>query len=81
MTTIVLDKLDGQFYTKYRRSQVSELRPYRSGDDLRDVSISSADRANGSPLPGDMIAHNPDNHGDKWLVSAKYFAENFEEYK
>jgi hypothetical protein len=26
----------------------------------------------------DMIARNPQNHADKWLVTAKYFADNFE---
>jgi hypothetical protein len=25
-----------------------------------------------------MIARNPKNHTDKWLVAAKYFADNFE---
>jgi len=25
-----------------------------------------------------MIARNPQKHADKWLVSAKYFADNFE---
>jgi hypothetical protein len=27
---------------------------------------------------GDMIARNPKNHADQWLVSAEYFADNFE---
>jgi uncharacterized protein YozE (UPF0346 family) len=25
-----------------------------------------------------MIARNPKNHDDKWLVAAQYFADNFE---
>jgi hypothetical protein len=25
-----------------------------------------------------MIARNPKNHDDQWLVAAKYFADNFE---
>jgi hypothetical protein len=25
-----------------------------------------------------MIARNPKNHADQWLVEAKYFADNFE---
>jgi hypothetical protein len=25
-----------------------------------------------------MIARNPKNHADKWLVAAAYFADNFE---
>jgi len=31
----------------------------------------------GSPKEGDMIARNPANHKDQWLVAAKYFKENF----
>ena len=27
---------------------------------------------------GDMIARNPKNHADKWLVAAQYFSDNFE---
>ena len=63
---------------KYRRKQVAEMRPYKDGDDLNGVSISNVDHDAGSPKPGDMIARNPKNHTDKWLVAAKYFADNFE---
>jgi hypothetical protein len=42
------------------------------------VSISAPDREAGSPKEGDMIARNPANHDDQWLVSAAYFAANFE---
>jgi hypothetical protein len=65
-------------YKRYRRKQVAEMRPYQDGDDLNGVSISNVDRNAGSPKPGDMIARNPKNHTDKWLVAAKYFTDNFE---
>jgi len=65
-------------YKQYRRTQVAEMRPYQRGDDLNGVSISNVDRNAGSPKPGDMVARNPKNHADKWLVAAKYFADNFE---
>jgi hypothetical protein len=65
-------------YKQYRRKQVAEMRPYALGADLNCVSISDADRNAGSPKPGDMIARNPKNHADKWLVAAKYFTDNFE---
>ena len=65
-------------YKQFRRKQVAEMRPYRDGDDLNGVSISNVDRNAGSPKSGDMIARNPKNHTDKWLVAAKYFADNFE---
>jgi hypothetical protein len=65
-------------FKQYRRKQTAELRPYVPGDMLIGVSISEADRTNGSPKVGDMIARNPKNHEDQWLVAATYFTDNFE---
>lgn len=65
-------------FTQYQRKQIAELRPYTPDDDMSLVSVSSEDTKNGSPKPGDMIARNPKNHADQWLVSAEYFAANFE---
>lgn len=42
------------------------------------VSISDVDKLNGSPKLGDMIARNPKNHLDQWLVEERYFKDNFE---
>lgn len=69
-------------FRQYRRTQIAEMRPYEAGETLGDhVSISQADRANGSPKPGDMIARNPENHHDQWLVSKDYFHQNFAPYE
>ena len=69
-------------FQKYRRTNIAEMRPYAEGEQLDGrVSISEADRENGSPKPGDMIARNPANHADQWLVAADYFAANFEPYE
>lgn len=65
-------------FTQYRRKQIAELRPYIEGEDMRLVSVSNEDAKAGSPKAGDMIARNPKNHDDKWLVAAQYFADNFE---
>jgi len=66
-------------FKPYRRKQIAELRPYRPGEELSErVSISAGDREAGSPKKGDMIARNPDNHEDQWLVSKEYFEANFE---
>lgn len=70
-------------FKQYRRKQIAELRPYVLGEDIFDggcilVSVSDEDRKAGSPKLGDMIARNPKNHADQWLVSAQYFADNFE---
>lgn len=66
-------------FERYRRKQIAELRPYEPGEQLGPrVSISAADLDAGSPKAGDMIARNPKNHDDQWLVAALYFADNFE---
>ena len=65
-------------FTQYRRKQIAELRPYVQGESMEGVSVSAPDKEAGSPKAGDMIARNPKNHADKWLVAAQYFADNFE---
>lgn len=65
-------------FTQYRRKQIAELRPYIEGEDVSHVSISPEDAKAGSPRVGDMIARNPKNHKDQWLVAEQYFKDNFE---
>lgn len=66
-------------FRRYRRKQIAELRPYVVGEHLSDrVSVTAADREAGSPKAGDMIARNPVNHDDQWLIAADYFSANFE---
>lgn len=81
-------------FKQYRRKQIAELRPVSKEDrenfdgngelkfisDLGwyTVSISEQDLKNGSPKIGDMIARNPKNHLDQWLVAEQYFNDNFE---
>ena len=67
-------------FRKYRRlGKLSELRPYIPGEVLSaHVSIQQEDRDTGSPKEGDMIARNPDNHKDMWLMSAAYFVANID---
>jgi hypothetical protein len=70
-------------FKRYRRKQISEFRPYDpDGHDQLGlhpgVTVSAEDRKNGSPKVGDMIARNPKNHDEQWLVAAKYFNGNFE---
>ena len=65
-------------YNQYRRTQIAEMAAWEETFDMSDVSISTVDVDNGSPKTGDMIARNPSNHADKWLVAAAYFAVNFE---
>lgn len=65
-------------FRQFQRKQIAELRPYEPGESVEGVSISEADYIAGSPKLGDMIARNPKNHADQWLVAAQYFADNFE---
>lgn len=81
-------------WKQYKRKGLSEMRPVTLEDinnfeadkfphSLRDsefkVSISQADLDNGSPKIGDMIARNPKDSNDQWLVAKKYFEDNLEE--
>ena len=66
-------------FKQFRRKQIAELRPSQEGEQLSErVSISQADKDAGSPKVGDMIARNPKNHDDQWLVAKQYFEDNFE---
>lgn len=70
-------------FKQYKRTQIAEMRPVTKEEvetkelDSK-ISVSQADKNNGSPHFGDMIARNPKNHEDQWLVAKKYFEENFE---
>ena len=72
-------------FKKYRRTNVAEMRPIEAHEDAMgfdpesNISVSEVDRINGSPQIGDMVARNPLNHEDSWLVAEQYFLDNFEE--
>lgn len=64
-------------YKQYRRTQIAEMARWVPGFDMDGVSISAPDKEAGSPKDGDMIARNPKNYDDRWLVAAAYFGDNF----
>ena len=69
-------------FKKFRRKQIAELREVTEDEISRvvsmdGISISDVDKDAGSPKKGDMIARNPKNHRDQWLVAKEYFEENF----
>jgi len=81
-------------FKEYQRVQIAEMREVTEADvksfesdkvihSIRDtefrVSVSDADLKSGSPKIGDMIARNPKNHNDQWLVAEQYFKDNFKE--
>ena len=70
-------------FQQYLRKELAELR-FVNEDDLNYglpdfISVSKADLDNGSPKFGDMIARNPKNHDDQWLVAEQYFKDNFKD--
>lgn len=77
-------------FKKYRRTQIAEMRPVTKEEielgrlsvtktrSRKAISVSEPDLQNGSPKIGDMIARNPKNHLDQWLVAEQYFKDNFE---
>jgi hypothetical protein len=66
-------------FKQFRKKQIAELRPFNEGEILSNtVSISQADKDAGSPRVGDMIARNPKDHNDQWIVAEQYFKDNFE---
>ena len=69
-------------FKKYRRTNIAEMHEYNpnvmySKEFMGKVSISKVDLDNGSPKKGDMIARNPENHEDVWLVAKDYCKNNF----
>jgi len=65
-------------FKQYRRTEIVEMRPYVPGESIKGISIWEPDDNAGSPKEGDMIARNPKNYADQWLVAAQYFVDNFE---
>jgi len=61
----------------YMKKAVQPMMPYEEGIDMDGVSVSDADKENGSPKAGDMIAFNPNDAGDRWLVAEKFFIDNY----
>ena len=64
-------------FKNYRKKQLAEMRPYIEDESMDNVSIAPEDHKAGSPKPGDMIARNPNNYNDQWLVSEQFFNDNY----
>ena len=61
-------------YKKYRKTGITEMRPYIVGENLTGITVSPQD----VPTIGDMVARNPVNHDDQWLVAKAFFDKNYE---
>jgi len=62
----------------YRKKELQPMMPWEPDMPMDLVSISEADKINGSPKSGDMIAVNPNEATDMWLVASDYFMANYE---
>ncbi len=62
----------------YRKKNVQPMEEWTSDTDMTGVSVSESDKSNGSPKVGDMIAYNPMDETDKWLIAKKFFDDNYE---
>jgi hypothetical protein len=63
----------------YRKKGVQPMYPWEMSVQMDVISISPADQLAGSPKYGDMIAFNPRDWSDSWLVSQDYFEKHYEE--
>ena len=62
-------------FKNYRKTSVQSMRPYITGEDLTDISVSNED----APTKGGMVAINPSNPDDMWYISPEFFNANYEE--
>lgn len=64
-------------FKKYKKKELAEMREYIEGESMNYIAIAPEDFKSGSPKLGDMIARNPNNHSDQWLVSEEFFKANY----
>lgn len=69
----------GDAFKRYLKNKVAEMRPYVVGEDMSNIGVAPEDARTGSPKAGDMVARNPANHADQWLVEGTFFANNYVE--
>ena len=67
-------------FKKYNRKAIpAEMRPYIPGEQLPvDCSVSPDEAREGHPKQGDMVARDPSNHANTWIVKKSYFEEKFD---
>ena len=62
----------------YRKKQLQQLIDWIPDLPMALVSVSEADKNNGSPKEGDKIAFNPKDPTDMWLVAKQFADDNYE---
>ena len=78
------DQIKFKGFKRFKKSAIAEMRPVSQEEIIEglefNISVSNEDFKNGSPKIGDMVARNPKNHSDQWLVAEQYFKDNFEPF-
>lgn len=62
----------------HRMKRTTPMRPWVEGEDMTGIAVDATTAAEGGPQPGDMVAHNPGNPQDQWLVRADHYRMHFE---
>lgn len=65
-------------WKEYKLKCRYEMRPYVNGENMKGIHVSQQNAQIGCPKEGDMIARNPKQHSDQFLVAKKEFEENLE---
>jgi hypothetical protein len=66
-------------WSTYKKRGTVEARLFSEGEELpKGCSVSQKDKDGGSPKGGDWIARDRDNPEDTWLISRKFFEDNYE---
>ena len=66
-------------WKKFVKTQITEMVPWEPDFDMENVSVAAINKETGSPRAGDMIARDPENHADKWLVAEEFFKKNYKQ--
>lgn len=65
-------------FVQYSRITIVEMRPYVEGEDMTNVYVDPVLVEHGHPEEGDMIARNPRDRDEMWLMTRENFSTNFE---
>jgi len=65
-------------FKQYQRKSMGEMRPYIPGEDLTGITVNPKEVQDyGCPKEGDMIARDPKDRDNQWLMSKEFFEENY----
>lgn len=75
----MIDTLDIRDYRNTKIDKVHRMFPWFAAIDTVSVTISDEAKATGSPKLGDMIAVNPKDRTESWLVTEQEFKADYEQ--